>query len=266
MPRALTDDSKKKVLKSALREDVWDNHLKLCMEEDQHNFFFVDTGNGGPSWNAKNLSEDFKRLFSKEHRPKYQRLLKVAKGEAESLPTLLKLHVCLKAYCKHASAKYVKELKKDGWENGLPENSVVPCLYILNRQRTTSFGRDDNGHANLPNTKVFDHMMADIEYGELGRYLSEVCGSPDGLEAEDRMRRHCIDGTKERELRVSSKIACGVVNFLNSKNPPKKLDIRHLFVWSPIRGEGKGRKTNVLTIENGNVLPTVEEAVPYPTF
>lgn len=258
--------SQSKTLAPLLREAVWDQHLKVLLKEDQHKFFFLDVGDKGPSWNAKNLSEDFKRLFSKEHRPKYAGLLRVAQGEAESLPTLLKLHVCLKAYCGHSSARYSKELKKDGWENGLPENSVIPCLYILDRKRSTSFAKDKNGVPELPK-RVFDHIMMDVEDGELGEYLAKNCGSSDGLEVEHSLRSNSIDGTKRREIRVTSKIARGVVDFLNSKNKSEKvLELKHVFVWGPTRGEGRGRKTKAMSLANGNVLPTVEEAIDYPSF
>lgn len=269
MTTTLTADSKSapaEVLNSALREAVWKQHAKVLLKEDQHDFFFVDVGEDGPSWNARRLSDDFKGLFAKSHRPRYRTLLNISQGLPVALPNLVKLHACVKSYCSHGSAKYSGALEQDGWQDGLPQNSVVPCLYILDRKRSTSFAKDKNGVPELPK-RVFDYIMKDVEDGELGEYLGKKCGSSDGLEVEHSMRNNCIDGTNTREIRVTSKIARGVVDFLNTKNKSEKvLEVKHVFVWGPARGEGKGRRTSALPLTAGNVLPSIEEAVDYPTF
>lgn len=249
-----------------LRERIRKKHLSLCLKDDNYDFFFVDLGDDGPSWNARRLRDDFERLFAKSHCPKYRTLLNVSRGEPVSISEIQKLDKCVKSYVKHSSAKYVWELEKDGCADGLPRNSVVPCLYILNRTKSRSFGRNRDGTPEVPK-KVFDYLMSSIPEGELGVFLSRECGSHDGLSVEEIMRSYSIDGTKNREVRVTSKIAYGVVNFLNSMNPGKQqIELQHLFVWSPARGEGKGRRTKAMSLANGNVLPSLSEAVDYPNF
>lgn len=255
-----------KIISSLLREAIWEQHLKIMLKEDRHDFFFVDVGEDGPSWNARRLSDDFKTLFAKSHRPGYRTLLEISKNEPVSLPDILKLHVCLESYMTHGSARYRSELKEMGWDMGLPENSVVPCLYILDRKRSMSFAKEKNGVPELPKL-VFDHIMRDVEIDELGKHLAESCGSLDGGLVAELMVAHSINGTKTKEVRVTSKIARGVVDFLNSKNESEKaLELKHVFVWAPTRGEGRGRKTKAMSLANGNVLPTVKEAIDYPSF
>lgn len=250
-------------LDTLLREKVRKKHLTACMTDRSYNFFFVDTGEDGPSWNAKKLSDDVSKLQSSKSAPKYDAFLEVSKGNPISLEEVLKLDASLSSYVRNSAALYADNLKKDGWTDGLPKNSVVPSLYILNRTKVRSFGKNGKGQPEIP-TSIFNRLMANVPEGELGTYLSKNCGSEEGLEVEEAIKNKCIDNTRTKEVRVTSVIAYGVVEFLKTKNPGVEVTVESIFTWNPRRGEGNGRQTTVLPLSNGNVLPSQGEARDYP--
>lgn len=252
------------ILDRLLRERVRKKHLQRLLSSRAYDFFFVDFGED-VFLNAKGLYDDMSRMMSRNSVPRYHTLLRVMQGAAISLSEVVRLNTAIRSYVQNSSAKYSKELLSIGCYDGLPDLSVVPSLYILNKKRSLSFGYDKEGNP-LPPVSIVDTLLKDVKPYEFGVFLARETGSEDGLELAEMLLKGSIDGTRSREVRVTSVIARAVVEFLNQRNPDIKLNVEKVFTWNPARGEGNGRKTVALSISRGNVLPTTRTAMDYPEF